>query len=245
MSAGERWREREKERGMWQARRIWVSLACNDRWSSELICCWIYSCVTIWQRMSKWGCVENVLKFPLHIHVRGLCAPCPTSDTGRSFYTGSQTWLDFDWFQFDQLIHTPRSVRFPWNSPERALRLNSNFDVWPHVQFQSTRKAGRAPDNVLSLAYLVAKVRHDTRILKHKFVCEDAGGSPASRPLRGNNPRCSRLATWQSQTKSNEKNLLEIDENSQRNWTCGASRWSSWRWVADRWAWVGHACPMW
>lgn len=161
---------------------------------------------------------------------RPVCA-CPTSDTGRSSYTGSQTWLDFDWFQFDQSIHTPRSVRFPWNSPERSLRLNSDFDVWPHVQFQSTRKAGRAPDHVLSLACLVAKVRHDTRILKHNFVCEDAGGSPASRPLRGNNPRCSRLATWQSQTKSNEKNLLEIDENSQRNWTCGASRSSSWPWV--------------
>ena len=31
-------RERERERGMWQARRIWVLLACNERWSSELIC---------------------------------------------------------------------------------------------------------------------------------------------------------------------------------------------------------------
>lgn len=166
-------------------------------------------------------------------YVRGLCAPCPTSDTGRSFYTGLQSCLDFDWFQFDQLIHTPRSVRFPWNSPARALRLNSNFDVWPHVQFQSTRKAGRAPDHVLSLACLVAKVRHDTRILKHNFVCEDAWGTPASTPLRGSNPRCSRLATWQSQTKSHEKNFVgnwwEI--KSQRNWTCGVSRLSSCCWV--------------
>lgn len=66
------------------------------------------------------------------------------------------------------------------------------FDVWPpsHTQFKWTRKAGEAPDHVLSLACLVTKVRRDTRILKHNnFVCVSVRELDAAAVLlRGNNP---------------------------------------------------------
>ena len=164
------------------------------------------------------------------------------------FYTGSQTTcVNFDRFQFDQLIHaTPRVVSGSHEIPPRAC-----VEVWIQILvyglMSSSNRLGKleGPQTMswALLACLVAKVRHDTRILKHKFVCEDAGGSPASTPLRGNHPRCSRLATWQSPTKSNDKNwfcwkLMRILSAIQPAGPLGGPRAAG---SADRWAWVGHA----